>query len=1162
MHRYRYALIIAVACLCLLAMPLRAATPRPPVERVTAHTVWTPTALYFGIQVDDPLVVGNQTAPMGQPWLDDAVAIYLDLDPTNGDVIDRDCLRVVVSAAGGITVQRGDKGDWRDDPSWFQPSDFGTIRVARKVDGVINDSAQPDKGFSVELALAWGLLGVQPPFLRAADDPLPAVGFAVACYSQGEMRSVSCWPEGVMEEDLEHPARWGQLVFLQNSRPQPGKERVATAPLVMLDPFIDGDVRAVEWVMSGAVSFQKRWGLGMAPLAPGRQTVALTAAWYSLFPDGLELAPGEDGGLSNHPTLSVPVHQPLEPLPPGLSSSDPLYHQLQVKVLREVGIDALAVDLPTTMGGATRPPLLALVEALEAYDVASSAHHFRDVPLLLPVIDCRNEPADPVKLAATIENALREAFRAIPPQYRLTMPLPSGERCYPVLLVAPPNPGPLAALPLAELSAKMRAEWSLPIGWLPDAAWTGDVVPPTLLARCAWDASTGVQVSAGGTLRTALIAPGVAARQGYLSRVGGDTYANGWVKLTGMQPDFVVIRSWNDFVQGSEIAASRQHGNQYLDATRLALMHMGAGRIFGLRLISATLPSVLRAGADYPVDVLVKNGSLQKLVSQSGFRVDYRVLRGEQLVIKGMATDQLALFEMATSRISFTLPTADGHRPLSPGDYRLCLDFRRNKIPFLTAPLLTEQLGTLVIPFTVATDAPRAQCVETALPARVAPGQSPPAGLQLRNMSGEIWRKGKVAVRLRWLAADGAPLPGEAVLPLRANVVPGATTVFAGQLPPAPTNPGWARLRADLLAGEMPSTPKVAGETPSSRMPGGHASVEPETMPIPDAWIAVQPAGAVAQVLAVKMPAEMTGKDVTVPVALRNAGVLPWEPATTRLAYRWLAWDGQPLEGAVGIVPLPAAVPPGETTTVNLPVTPPPGAGSFRCALSVIHRDQPATLLADPSEPAAPVYPVRVRPARWLPLDLSAAMNGVIATAEHVKEPDGIDLLGTVFPLEDYLPDCAVPPLGYQPEYYRNGANPAWPGFLFPAPKDGRAPMVRGLGQPLPLPAKTAVALHLVALNAVKTVPATFIVTYQDGTREPVTQTITCMLDEPVGKEPVMLRTRRLRSFTGDDWYLRGAAFAYRLPLSAKPLKSITLPDGGAVCVLAMTLELPDDAGQ
>ena len=123
---------------------------------------------------------------MSQPWLDDAVAVYLNLDPRKARELDNNCLRVVISAAGGATVQCGDHGEWRDDPRWFQFSEHGTIRYGVKVNGKLNDTSGKSKGYTVAIGLAWELLGVDPPFIAHESDPLPAIGFALACYSQGK----------------------------------------------------------------------------------------------------------------------------------------------------------------------------------------------------------------------------------------------------------------------------------------------------------------------------------------------------------------------------------------------------------------------------------------------------------------------------------------------------------------------------------------------------------------------------------------------------------------------------------------------------------------------------------------------------------------------------------------------------------------------------------------------------------------------------------------------------------------------------------------------------------------------------------------------------------------------------------------------------------------
>ena len=143
------------ACLLLLAFllfaPLCAAKPArhtAPAEkdRVIAYTAWTSSALYLAFNVEEPIVMGNQTLPLSQPWLDDAVAVYLNLSPRAAGELNKNCVRIVISAAGGATVQRGDNGEWRDDAQWFQPGEQGTIRYSFKVLGKINDTSGKFEG--------------------------------------------------------------------------------------------------------------------------------------------------------------------------------------------------------------------------------------------------------------------------------------------------------------------------------------------------------------------------------------------------------------------------------------------------------------------------------------------------------------------------------------------------------------------------------------------------------------------------------------------------------------------------------------------------------------------------------------------------------------------------------------------------------------------------------------------------------------------------------------------------------------------------------------------------------------------------------------------------------------------------------------------------------
>ena len=201
-----------------------------------------------------------------------------------------------------------------------------------------------------------------------------------------------------------------------------------------------------------------------------------------------------------------------------------------------------------------------------------------------------------------------------------------------------------------------------------------------------------------------------------------------------------------------------------------------------------------------------------------------------------------------------------------------------------------------------------------------------------------------------------------------------------------------------------------------------------------------------------------------------------------------------------------------------------------------------------------------MRPEVYLPVDLKNAGNGMAAALDTLTQHADVDGSGNAFPLEEFLPDATNAPTGYQPGYYLAPPAPNVSGrFTFTQPEHGYAPLVHAMGQEIPLPVRSAVALHLAALNTGYTNPVTVTIRYDDGTETSLPVNISNWLDpKPSYDEPVLLRSRYLRTARGDDWFLQGAIYAYRLPLDpARKVKSIVLPKLPQVSLFALTLEMP-----
>ncbi len=70
------------------------------------------------------------------------------------------------------------------------------------------------------------------------------------------------------------------------------------------------------------------------------------------------------------------------------------------------------------------------------------------------------------------------------------------------------------------------------------------------------------------------VAPGFDDRQvrvpgTLVDRAGGATYDRGWQAAVAVAPPWILVSTWNEWHEGSEIEPSVEHGRRYLDATRV-----------------------------------------------------------------------------------------------------------------------------------------------------------------------------------------------------------------------------------------------------------------------------------------------------------------------------------------------------------------------------------------------------------------------------------------------------------------------------------------------------------------------------------------------------------------------------------------------------------------
>lgn len=310
---------------------------------MSVHSGWRSEALYFAFDVPDDKLIGTRTEPLGQPWLDDSVAVYLNFsDITDKENPDEKCIRVVVSAAGGATVQRGGSGGWQDDTRWFGLSKQGTIRYGVKKYGEINNPAKKSEKYTVEIGLAWDLLGISAPPPGKETE----IGFALSCHSANGNNITDYWPTTLNDANIMKPAMWGRMRILPNNNLIASTATIIPIPQMRARPFIDGVPDGGEWIYSSVINLALTPETSVNTPVPTTKFTELPviAAWYIT---------GEEKNGVCRPVTSAGKFA---------TADTAIFHQRHFNTMTQYGIDAIIINAgditPAFINAVVSAPLL------------------------------------------------------------------------------------------------------------------------------------------------------------------------------------------------------------------------------------------------------------------------------------------------------------------------------------------------------------------------------------------------------------------------------------------------------------------------------------------------------------------------------------------------------------------------------------------------------------------------------------------------------------------------------------------------------------------------------------------------------------------------------------------------------------------------------------
>ncbi len=1158
----RQALVTGVlAGMCLLPIGPAAALRLPTDEqtrRVRVHLMWNREYLSIAVRVPDTMITAANTAPMSVPEQDDAIEFDFEMPG-------RSAHRLIISAAGGMTLySRDSRGQWRADRSWV--SGPRTLKYAVSVEGTINHPRDEDSGFAVECAIPWEFLSESAP---AGVD----IGFNVVCWMQGENEGIASWSPSVREpRQVGDAARWGTMHVRLGSGLAKATGTWVPCPIVAQTPFIDGRLAADEWLAAATLEFDKPEPL-IDSLPELREKSAATTTLMAIYRydwrGGLTAQTGAP--LWTADGAPATSHQPQGGAGPWVSYDRVDWHAGQVQEVQRAGIDVILARYSGEEGARrswARIGLLRLGQALKERRARNVGYPLVGMMLDTAALQGVDLTSDAGK--QLFYGMVREFFLHLPREFWAEVGRPldgSAPGGVPVLLGEPEGLANWDGGFLNFSQARFGQDFGgARLVWLGSSAWRRDGAE--LYSHIDLPQRTGFTVSGPVGAKAVALSPGHCPPPGtsgtIRARAEGRPYRSDWQRALAAEPELVVVDSWNDYANGTEIGPSRQYGILYVDTTRYFQARLGSQQPHRLVLRQHSAPAPAVAGSDCLAEILVENTSTEDVRTSARVSVDceLRRLADGAVVRTDKGAQALLVGAGQTARVPVRIVLRDNEeRPLAPDDYVYTLRLLRRKVAYFQSEWFTSTLAELSVPIRVGGAPPyKATLISSSLPAAVAAGATREVSVRLRNDGTETWQRGRVELSYHWTRrTDDPALPSDDAtevvfwdagrVELPRDVPPGDVVSLAVPLvanghdggPLAPTGPQdlWHyRVQWDLVEGDV--------NWLSSHGTG------PRDEAIQVAW-----RGSGAVIESVSAAAELDAGDSTsIELVVANGSEELLPAGEARIAIRWHRWDGRSADVHVAPVGLPIDVDAGTRAFVTVPVIIPREPGPYRLTASVEvgggDLDSSHQHLDNCSAPTQ----VFVRADRFRAIDLSPYANVMAVVPDSYRAQGDFDGRGRSLPAEWLPPD----PFGPRDQLYPSGYYaPGHPRdevmFSFPSASGSVGAAVACTGQSIPLGEAGATKVHMVAASTRGAYEAAFGLTSATGEAESVSVMVPSWDESPAGA-PFALYCPYVRTFSED---ILQNVYLYHLTLAprAGAAASLGLPEAPWVKVLAITVESP-----
>ena len=571
------------------------------------------------------------------------------------------------------------------------------------------------------------------------------------------------------------------------------------------------------------------------------------------------------------------------------------------------------------------------------------------------------------------------------------------------------------------------------------------------------------------------VSPGRAGGSNITSRSDGKTYAAAWQQATDPKTQYVVVDSWNDFSNGTDIAASRQYGERYADDTRVATIAFNGNRQWHTKYLKASVPATILPKTLYQIPVRIENAGTLPWRAGEGYSLCARWYTADGRLADDSAPRipigrDVLPGQSVTQSFGLVARNSYGDN-LDPGDYILVIDMVQGQNKWFSyagdSPL---QVPVHVVAADDTTVKPQATFLGTTTPTSGQAGGDYRPEVDVRNDGPAAWTGGKftLAYKIQNVPVDGGDVvtvaqgKGEALSPV--SILPG------GVIPVVPhlhlsVPPGEYRLHWFIQDGD------------GKPLPGSY-----------DENLTVTTADPGASFVLSDIPRQMdAGQNTTVKLAVQNLSGETWTKGSQRVGYYWYYLDGTEAQWNSGVLsPFTKDVPPGRADgDIVARVHAPDQPGRYSLVWDVQRADGTWDSLSPASKGddlLQALITVTGKNAGAVPVDLGKEYDGSASDFDGQGDglpnamlpPDGTAEVDSTNPLAlaNDLGNTPGPPL-YPDGYYAGHADHALP-FLY-ASSNRPSNLVVCRGQTINLPGGNYKAIHLLtAATGGQTVNAAF----------------------------------------------------------------------------------------